>query len=123
SMGIAEQSLDSQMLGERSASAHPHRCRGDGNGNIAGRGLALEHTQHGRLSGALEVIDQVVDPPGKSIGVDLHRRKLRPEGRKALAEGLAQMLEACTVEMGCGPLHCGPAKTQCDRGRAEIEQW
>src|SRR6476646_3066826 len=38
---VAEQSLDGQVLGKRSASANPHRCRGDGDGNITCRRLAL----------------------------------------------------------------------------------
>jgi len=71
----------------------------------------------------LEVIDQVVDPCGKPIRVDLHRRKLRPKCRQALAEGLAQMFEARAVEMCSGPGHRGAAKTQRDRGRTEVEQW
>src|SRR6266576_2822331 len=93
-MGIAEQSLNGQMLGKRSASAPPHRRRGDGDGNIACRRLALEHAQHGGLSGALKVIDEIVDARRKPIRIDLHRRKLRAKGRQALSEGLAQMLEA-----------------------------
>lgn len=121
-MGIAEQSLDGQMLGKRSASAHPHRRRGDGDSNIACRRLALEYAQHGGLLGALKVIDEIVDARRKPIRIDLHRRKLRAKGWQALSESLAEMLEASPVEMRRGPGRCGAAKAQRDRRRAEVEQ-
>ena len=109
-MGVTEQSLDGHVLGKRSASAHPHRRRGDGDSNITCGRLALEYAQHGGISGALKVIDEIVDARRKSIRVDLHRGKLRAKRRQALSEGLAQMLEASALEMSRGPRHRGPAK-------------
>src|ERR1700730_8272589 len=99
------------MLGKGSASAHAHCRRGDGDGDIARRGLALEHAQHGGLAGTLKVIDKIVNARRKPISVDLHRRKLRAKRRQALSEGLAQMLETSALEMSRGPRHRGPAKT------------
>src|SRR5262252_3370591 len=60
-MSITEQSLDRQMLGKCSAPAHAHRRRGDADGNITGRRLALEHAQHRGIPRALEVIDEIVE--------------------------------------------------------------
>src|SRR6266700_6903536 len=122
-VGVAEQTLDGHMLGKRGASAHTHRRGGDGDGNITGRSLALEHAQHGGLSGALKVIDEIVDARRKPVSVDLHRRKLRAKRRQALAEGLAQMLETSALEMSCSPRHRRPAKTKRDRRCSEVEQW
>src|SRR5258705_9546599 len=121
-MGIAKQSLDGHMLGKRSASAHPHRRRGDGDGNVTCRRLALEHAQHGGIPGALKVIDEIVDARRKPVSVDLHGRELRAKRRQTLSEGLAEMLEASAVEMSRGPRHRGPAKTQRDRRCSEVEQ-
>src|SRR5713226_9580980 len=110
-MGVAEQSLDGHMLGKRGASAPAHRRRGDGDSDITRRRLALKHAQHGGFSGALKVIDEIVDARRKPVSVDLHRRKLRAKRRQALAEGLAQMLETSALEMSCSPRHRRPAKT------------
>src|SRR5690348_6733305 len=70
---VAERSLDGQMLGKRSAAARPHCRRGNGDGNITCRRLALEHAQHGGIAGALQMIDKVVDARREPISVDLHR--------------------------------------------------
>src|SRR5215475_14462585 len=99
------------MLGKRSASAHPHRRRGHGDSNITCRRLALEHAQHGGVSGALKVIDEDVDASRKPSSINLHRRKLRAKCRQALSERLAQMLEASALEMSCGRRHRGTAET------------
>src|SRR5262249_33298428 len=96
-MGIAEQSLDGQMLGKCSASAHTHRRRGDADCNITSRRLALEHTQHRGIPRVLKVIDEIVEARRKSIRVDLHRRKVRAKCRQALSECLAQMLETSVI--------------------------
>src|SRR6266850_7773107 len=87
-------------------------CSSDlGDSDITRRRLALKHAQHSGFSGALMVIDKIVDARRKPVSVDLHRRKLRAKRRQALSEALAQMLETSALEMNCSPCHRRPAKT------------
>jgi hypothetical protein len=116
-MGIAEQPFDVRVLGECRFAASAHRRGGNGDGGVAGRGLCFEHAQHGRLARTLEVADHVVDAGRKAVGLDLHRRKLRAQRRQAFAEGLAEMLEARSLEMGRGRRGRCPAEAQRHCGR------
>ena len=89
---------------------------------IARSGLAFEHAQHRRLPRPLEMIDNVVDARREAIGVDLHRRKLRAQGRQALAEALPEMLEAGGFEMRHCSGHCGATEPERHRRCPQIEQ-
>src|SRR5258708_13179665 len=77
-MGIAKQSLDGHMLGKRSASAYPHRRRGDGDGNVTCRRLALEHAHHGGIPGPPKAIAETPHPPPKPPPLHLHAPHLPP---------------------------------------------
>ena len=45
------------------------------------------------------MLDQIVDARREPVGINLHRRQLCAQGRQALAEALAKMLEFRVFEV------------------------
>src|SRR5215469_11817352 len=72
---------------------------------------------------ALEMVDRVVDARRETVGVDLHGRELGAQSRQALAEALAQMLEAGILKVHRRRRHRRAADAQRHGRGAEIEQW
>jgi hypothetical protein len=95
--------------------AAPRKCAlllRNADGHIACRGFALKHAQHGSLARLFKMLDQIVDARRQPVGINLHRRELRAQGRQALAEALAEMLESRAFEVRHSSSDCRPAQSQ-----------
>ena len=68
------------------------------------------------------MVDQIVNTCGKTVSINLHRRKLCAQGRQAFAEALTQMLKSSGVEMRRRPRHRCAANPERDGRRPKIEQ-